>query len=872
MTVDLNEAQQRVVESVSHHLSLCAPPGTGKTECLALRIRSLVKERGFSPSSVLCITHTNAATDTMRDRLRSIIGEKEAMEVVVSTLHGLACELLPPPKGFYLATALQRRLAAQAATIHGNTEVYYAMDRQTDQDVVAWLERRVEDARQRIAADPDNQTRRGGLKAYAASKLKNLDRLLEDGRAYPVYRRLLRGQRCFLYDDMITNAVRHIKADAALKEKLGNRFSHVMIDEFQDVSRAQEELLECFCGPGTVVSVAGDERQSIYGFQGATTGAFDRFESARGGRVVKVTLDTNYRSTGAIQAAFMRGIGSEYTGDRTGAVPRVLRFSSQESELAGVALLVESKIKEGVAPSDIVVLGKTHVILGRVAEVLEPICAVVSSKRANVLQQPAYPRCALYARYVELSMDPSANPDDVRGTLFRIFQLLHPIGDVADWSRNKTDERRGVFADTMTKLDRLTALSQAGVGASRLLAEMRHSLMPEPHHLGFFRTVTKNAHEEEQKGTIASLPDYISILNRMVEERLPLDEEPPFCTTTATGGVVLSTCHASKSQGFPHVIMVGCSDREWRTRMFLHDEITTTREQMELETTRLFHVAMSRAKENLTMTYHGSPFHIIEELGDTVISEACDHALDEGKVLDAVFPCCCPVAPHSDTLLLPAMSSTLLQDVEDCPTRAYYVHVESIRLPAGSRVAFEAAEVGRQVHRALEALFKKEPQQEVPASKRDLFDSFCESRKPLWDGRTSQCNRVIAEHRLDALLDGTIPITGRVDRWDEFEDGRVIITDYKTGKRNPKHLTEPRSRLRTQAAFYTMLAEKHGYRVECVEFEFLDTQAPDRVLVSESEVRDVEERVRAAHRLLSTSEELPLCGKPNCSWCGWESK
>ena len=108
----LNADQRRVVDNVTQHICLNAPPGTGKTEALAERILHLVQDCSVDPSEILCLTHTNAAAESMRDRLASVLSRDIAVQVNVTTIHSLAHTMIDTSSK-YLASVVDRRIASR---------------------------------------------------------------------------------------------------------------------------------------------------------------------------------------------------------------------------------------------------------------------------------------------------------------------------------------------------------------------------------------------------------------------------------------------------------------------------------------------------------------------------------------------------------------------------------------------------------------------------------------------------------------------------------------------------------------------------------------------------------------------------------------
>ena len=232
-------------------VAVLAGPGTGKTHTLVERVAWLVEERGAKPSELTAVTFTNRAAGELRARLEGRLGKRAARAMTIGTFHAICLELLGAVP---LAGPYEQRAAAAAALAElGRKGSPGALLRAV--------------SRHKTGAD-------GG-----------------DDPAFALYQEKLEGKLDF--DDLLLETLRQWEGGQS-----DRRFTHLLVDEFQDIDRLQLRLLRAWRREGGTFFAIGDPDQSIYGFRGADAGCFSALGAER-----TVRLTENYRSTPEILAA-----------------------------------------------------------------------------------------------------------------------------------------------------------------------------------------------------------------------------------------------------------------------------------------------------------------------------------------------------------------------------------------------------------------------------------------------------------------------------------------------------------------------------------------------------------------------------------------
>jgi DNA helicase II / ATP-dependent DNA helicase PcrA len=286
----LNERQSEAVLATEGPLLVLAGAGTGKTRVITYRVAHLI-EQGVPPSSILAVTFTNKAAGVMKERIQDLLRASghAAFDVWVSTFHSFCARLL--------------RREAKSLGLPRDFAIY------DDDDQTAAVKRSLlqlglttEDYPPRSIRGQISHAKNHGLTAdemeAQARQMHNPGR--EDAaKIFRAYSELLRKAAALDFDDLLLRAVDLLRDHPDVRARWTGQFQYLMVDEFQDTNRAQEELVYLLAGARKNVCVVGDEDQSIYGWRGARAGNLKRFtEDFPGTKIIR--LEENYRSTQSI--------------------------------------------------------------------------------------------------------------------------------------------------------------------------------------------------------------------------------------------------------------------------------------------------------------------------------------------------------------------------------------------------------------------------------------------------------------------------------------------------------------------------------------------------------------------------------------------
>lgn len=282
----LNPAQRQAVERTEGPVLILAGAGSGKTKVLTTRISYLVEDKNINPSNILAITFTNKAANEMRERVESIIGE-ESRDMWISTFHSCCVRILRKDinKIGYNRSFVIYDSTDQLTLIK---ECIKALDLNDKKFEPRALIAEISSAKDKLM-DPKEYAR------YVSGDFW-LDTVAQ---VYALYQERLMRNGALDFDDLIFKTVELLKSNEDVLNFYRARFRYIMVDEYQDTSKAQYELVKLLAMGHQNICVVGDDDQSIYGWRGADIRNILEFEKDYN-KVFVVKLEQNYRSTQVI--------------------------------------------------------------------------------------------------------------------------------------------------------------------------------------------------------------------------------------------------------------------------------------------------------------------------------------------------------------------------------------------------------------------------------------------------------------------------------------------------------------------------------------------------------------------------------------------
>ena len=279
----LNPAQREAVEKTEGPVLILAGAGSGKTRVLTTRIGHLIEDKGVQPANILAITFTNKAANEMRERVEETL-ESDASDMWISTFHSCCVRILRKDinRIGYNRSFVIYDSADQVTLVKDCLKEFNLNDKVFEPKMIIST---ISGAKDKLY-DP---------KQFKAMHM-NDNRMSKIADVYALYQDRLKRNSALDFDDLIFKTVELLKSDKEVLDYYRNRFKYIMVDEYQDTSKAQYELIKILAKEHQNICVVGDDDQSIYGWRGADIRNILEFEKDYDD-VHVVKLEQNYRST-----------------------------------------------------------------------------------------------------------------------------------------------------------------------------------------------------------------------------------------------------------------------------------------------------------------------------------------------------------------------------------------------------------------------------------------------------------------------------------------------------------------------------------------------------------------------------------------------
>ena len=349
------KSQSEAIRHQDGPLLVLAGPGSGKTTVVTKRVQYLVQDCHISPSSILVITFTKAAATEMKERFLRLVEQSEEKpqgygNVLFGTFHAVFFNILKLSYGFTAANILREETR------------YQYMKEIVD--------------RLKLEIDDENEFISGVLGEISLIKNEriSLEHYFSKNCAEDIFRKIFasyeqrkRNARLIDFDDMLSYTWELLTKRPDILEAWQKKFRYILVDEFQDINRLQYDILRLLAQPENNLFIVGDDDQSIYRFRGAKPEIMLNFQKdfPTAGRVL---LNDNFRSTRQIVNAAGRVIrknqsrfAKEITA-RGGEGPgvRILAFEDQQQECLYLLKEMQEYKKNGGAWQQMAVLYRTN--------------------------------------------------------------------------------------------------------------------------------------------------------------------------------------------------------------------------------------------------------------------------------------------------------------------------------------------------------------------------------------------------------------------------------------------------------------------------------------------------------------------------------
>jgi DNA helicase II / ATP-dependent DNA helicase PcrA len=619
--IALNDAQIAAKETLRGPLLIVAGAGTGKTRTLIARLAYFI-ETGIPPERICAITFTNKAAKEMRDRVGTTTDSKQLTtdkkQKKPSDVRGQVSNVHKPFIGTFHALGLS--ILRRESRAFGRKPNFAIFD---DHDSFALVKYAYKMLVPKKKGDEEKGKtsfhERPSFFAGKISEIKNKFGVLEQlgnssrqediltVKIFEAYERALTENNAFDFDDLITKPVELFRTHPDVLKKYQNRFDAILVDEYQDVSPMQNELVKLLAAAHKNVSVVGDDEQLIYGWRYADLKIFLGFEKDWPGARI-MFLEENYRSSGnIINAAAAVVANNQYRR------PKTLWTKNPEGALIHIMEAIDEieeaeRIAQQIYTSRLTAPDETIAILYR------------TNAQSRAIEQGLIRRQIPYhifggikfyermevkdivagLRYFANNADTLSRArleKNLTKTLFRELQAAFARTDKAA----KPESLVELFLKTTDYLD---YIERSFANAS----ERKENIVELLSFAARFEDLQKFLEE-------VALVQAIDIPSKSTrDKRLTADNKNDLLKAVSPESLVhLSTIHLAKGLEFDRVFIAGCAEG------FLPHARSLENEYQLEEERRLMYVAMTRAKKELVVSFYDVPSRFLSEMPQNML-------------------------------------------------------------------------------------------------------------------------------------------------------------------------------------------------------------------------------------------------------------
>ena len=658
----LNRSQLAAVTQPEGPLMVIGAAGTGKTHVLTRRFAWLA-EQGTPVDSLLAVAFSPAAADRMREALEELV-EPPYEELHTGSLRSVCARLLRDE-------ALEAGLDPAFVPVTPADRVALLLDRISElrlrhheirgnpAPLLASFVSRIDRLKEEMIAPEELASHAAGLAAAACeagdAERERAAREVEFAAVYADHDRLLAERGALDSGDLLLRAFRLLHEKPHVRERVTSRFRHLLVDEYQDMSFAQGMVLGLLCEQGSSVTVAGDERQAIHRFGGANEKNLSDFRKAFPSTTV-IRLDRSHRSRRRIldaAGAVLHPSAPVSPAGRAGGDVRFWRCASERAQAQAAALEIERLIADGTSPDEIAVIVPSIKDDGTAAgAALEERAVPFRLTGSAAFFERAEVRDVL--AWLRLLADPGDSGAAVRA-LSRPPVALHSV-DIARLTQLARRRKLDIPSAVAVALEG-PQLSPEGRDRAQVFLRLHRAALgafedrrPDAFVLRLIERVgvrrqqvfATQADTVERLRNVARIPelatafmrrephatprDFARYLKAVADSGLPAAEAGPSVARPAVRVLAMAD---AKGLEFDHVFILGLSTariagRDGGIAPEVPDALLKERLPAgggrEAETSRLVHVAMTRAREGLVLAWaesangaRGRPSPLLEQ-------------------------------------------------------------------------------------------------------------------------------------------------------------------------------------------------------------------------------------------------------------------
>ena len=614
---ELNPAQIAAVEYIEGPQIIIAGAGSGKTRVLTYKIAYLLK-KNFKPESILALTFTNKAANEMKERIKELV-PKKADSLWMGTFHSTFAKIL--------------RIESKHINYKSNFSIYDTIDSLSlvqnlmaelniDQDKfqAGAIRHRISFVKNHMITP--EEYRKNFVKSFFDEKVADV---------FEQYEKKLFAFNAMDFDDLLLKPIFLFNEKPAILKKYRSMFEYVLVDEFQDTNKAQYELLKILVPKNGLISVVGDDAQSIYSWRGAQVSNMQDFQKDFS-KVKIFKLEQNYRSTKTILKAADSVIKNNpnqlektlWTDNEEGEQIVLLKCADEKDEAAQIAKYIKQETsKKKLTFKDFAILYRTNAQSRAMEDIFRRekipymiIGGVEFYKRKEVKDVIAYLRVISnpndeesLLRIMNFPQRGIGNTTIVRMLAFAkkhnltLFQTMARVFEVID-IKERIQKNVKHFKILLDKY--------IGLKDKLSIGELTRALIDELGIIKLFKednTPESLQRMENVNQLIAWISEYSNenkdvMLEQFLEEVSLISDIDNY--TGDKNAVAMLTFHSAKGLEWPIVFVTGCEEDIFPIAPKFSQDTSVEEER------RLFYVALTRAQKKAYITHARSRYRFGE--------------------------------------------------------------------------------------------------------------------------------------------------------------------------------------------------------------------------------------------------------------------
>lgn len=590
---DLSENQKKAVLHIEGPLLVFAGAGSGKTKTLTYRVAYLIEELKVKPDNILAVTFTNKASEEMKERIKNLLN-KDINLFWIGTFHSMCSRILRKEivylgynKNFTILDEDDSLKIIDEAIKNLNFQKNYFQSREI-YNKISYIKSR-------------------GLFVEDYIPKDGYDEALK--KIFLKYEEIKKNSNLVDFDDLINFVTKILNQNDIISRYYSEKFKFILVDEYQDINPAQHKLLKALTKYKKNIFVVGDDDQSIYKFRGSSSELMlsfkDDFE-----KVEVVYLSENYRSTETIVNASKFLIKNNKTREEKplyaiksgGDKIKLYRAINEIDEARFIVKKIIELKETGIDFSQIAILYRTNAQSRTFEEAAilfsipyRLVGGIKFYQRKEIKDLLSYLRIVLNERDF-LSLERVFNfPkigvgektfDKIKFYLETEKSLIDSLEKILEITKNKkVNNSITKFIENFKKWknlqDDIFELINSIISDVQFLENIEEE---KKENIYEFLNIVKEFNDRTGSTRLEDFLSYISLISDVD-------------TIDTSDKITLMTVHSAKGLEFNTVFIVGLEEG-----LFPHFKSLLSNEDIE-EERRLLYVAMTRAKENLYLTY-----------------------------------------------------------------------------------------------------------------------------------------------------------------------------------------------------------------------------------------------------------------------------